>query len=170
MKAQRFFLDTEADGLYGDILSIAALVTDAAGVESDHFYAAVRIEREAIESPWVKEHVFPYLSNAEIIFDSAASMLEAFWAFWMQHRQDADCITYIQYPVEARLFMDCVKADPASRTFLAPCPMYDLSTLLASKGYPFDTNMQALSGLPINSHDAMNDVRMMARVWQELIS
>ena len=50
---------------------------------------------------------------------------------------------------------------------LAPFPLYDLATLLESKGYHFDSNTKELSGLNLESHDAMNDVKMMAEVWSK---
>ena len=61
------------------------------------------------------------------------------------------------------------RSDPngSGRTYI-PIPLYDLSTLLAANGIPFNANMQVLSGLSFKSHDAMNDVRMMAAVWQKL--
>ena len=95
-------------------------------------------------------------------------MLEAFWSFWMKHRADSVCIAYVQHPVESRLFMRCVMKNESERAFLGPFPLYDLSTLLVSKGFSFNPDMQALSGMPLKAHDAMNDVRMLAAVWNQL--
>lgn len=165
---KRFFVDAESDGLYGAFLSVAAMVTDEAGAEFDRFYAAVRIPRDRIGSQWVRENVYPDLKNAETFFDTESEMLEAFWNFWMKHRADSVCISYVQYPVECRLFARCVAVNEAERVFLGPFPLYDLSTLLVARGYPFNADMQTLSGLNLKSHDAMNDVRMMAAVWNRL--
>lgn len=166
---KRFFVDAECDGLYGTFLSVAAMVTDEVGEALDRFYAAVRISSEQISSAWVRENVYPDLKNAEIFFDTEMEMLEAFWSFWMKHRADSVCIAYVQHPVESRLFTRCVMTDEAERAFLGPFPLYDLSTLLAANGIPFNADMQALSGLNLRSHDAMNDVRMMAAVWNRLV-
>lgn len=168
MMMKRFFVDAESDGLYGAFLSVAAMVTDEAGTELDRFYASVKISPDQIRSEWVRENVYPDLKNAEVFFDTEKAMLEAFWLFWMKHRADSVCIAYVQYPVECRLFAQCVKENEAERAFLGPFPLYDLSTLLAAKGFSFDSDMQTLSGLPLKAHDAMNDVRMMAAVWNRL--
>ena len=163
-----FFVDAETDGLYGDFLSVAAIVTDETGAEIDRFYASVNIKPEKLETEWVKENVYPYLKNAAIHFAHEEEMLEAFWSFWIKHSEDSICIAYVQYPVECRLFEKCVMKNKAERTFLAPFPIYDLSTLLFSKGLSFNADMQKLSGMEIISHDAMNDVKMMASVWKKL--
>ena len=168
MKNQFFFVDAECDGLYGRFLSIAALVTDKNGNETDRFYAAVRTKPEDITSEWVKENVYPYLGNASVVCDSEKEMLGAFWSFWMKHRETADCVSYVPYPVECRLFASCVAENSAERQFLAPFPLYDLATLLESKDIYFNSDMQELSGLDLCSHDAMADVRMMAEVWIKL--
>ena len=165
---KRFFVDAESDGLYGAFLSVAAMVTDEAGAELDRFYASVRISLDRIGSAWVRENVYPDLKNAEIFFDTEAEMLAAFWSFWMEHRADSVCIAYVQHPVESRLFTRCVMINEAERAFLGPFPLYDLSTLLAANGLSFNADMQALSGLNLKAHDAMNDVKMMAAVWNKL--
>jgi hypothetical protein len=167
MKKQLFFVDAECDGLYGKFLSVAALVTDKNGTEVDSFYGAVKLTSKDISNEWVKENVYHSLGNAHIIFDSERDLLEAFWSFWLRHRENADCISYVPYPVESRLFIACVVADTVGRQFLAPFPLYDLATLLEAKGYHFDSNMKELSGLNLESHDAMNDVKMMAEVWKK---
>lgn len=164
-----FFVDAETDGLYGRFLSIAAMVTDAAGRELDRFYAAIPVAEQELQSPWVKEHVFPLLSKADTIMESEDALLEAFWAFWMKHRETAVCIAYVPYPVESRLFLRCVMADAARREFLAPFPLYDLATLLTAKGLDPNGSLQALSGLDLPSHDALSDVIMTAAVWFKLM-
>lgn len=73
------------------------------------------------------------------------------------------------YPVEARLFARCVSADLQRRRFLAPFPLYDLSTLLKAKNLPPLKERQKLSEKALTSHDAMNDVRMTAVIWNRLI-
>lgn len=166
---KRFFVDAESDGLYGGFLSVAAMVTDEKGVELDRFYASVKISSEYIEAEWVKENVYPYLENADYHFDSESEMLEAFWAFWIKHRTDSICISHVQHPVESRLFTYCVMKDVEERMFLGPFPLYDLSTLLIARGLSFNEDMQILSGMSLKEHDAMNDVKMMAVVWNALI-
>jgi hypothetical protein len=166
---KRFFVDAETDGLYGPFLSVAAMVTDEKGVELDRFYASVKVLPEQIETEWVKENVYPYLGNADCRFENESEMLEAFWMFWMKHREDSICISYVQHPVESRLFTRCVMTAVEERMFLGPFPLYDLSTLLIARGLSFNEDMQTLSGMHLKEHDAMNDVKMMAMVWNSLI-
>lgn len=165
-----FFVDAETDGLYGRFLSVAAVVTDESNRELDRFYASVNVDADELETEWVVENVYPHLKNADTFFDSEYEMLETFWTFWMKHRENSRCVSYVQYPVECRLFSTCVMHKMAERTFSAPFPLYDLSTLLFERGLDFDANMQKLSGLDVSSHDAMNDVIMMAKVWNDLIN
>lgn len=170
MKNNLFFIDAESDGLYGAFLSIAALVCDKNGTELDFFYGAVKVTEEDISSEWVKKNVFPYLKNASVLYDNENEMLEAFWSFWLKHRESADCVSYVPYPVESRLFLSCVLENKEERQLLAPFPVYDLATLLESKGCGFDADMKEISGLDRVSHDAMNDVQMMAEVWNKLFN
>ena len=167
---KKFYVDAETDGLYGRFLSVAALVTDGNGSELDRFYTALRTDGSDIRSEWVKQNVLPYLSNALAFVDTEEELLDHFWAFWMKHRENAACITNVPYPVEARLFTACVRKDTAAREFLGPFPLYDLCTLAAAQGYGSDPDMAALSGLELTPHDAMNDVRIMAAVWEKLTS
>lgn len=167
MKNCFFFVDAESDGLYGKFLSIAAIVTDKTGVELDSFYGSVQITEDDISTEWVKKNVYPYLKNASVFYNSDIDMLEAFWMFWIKHRENADCVSYVPYPVESRLFYSCVNRKIEERQFLAPFPLYDLATVLELKGYHYDSDMKELSGLNLSSHDAMNDVRMIAEVWKK---
>ncbi len=169
MKNNTFFVDAESDGLYGKFLSVAVLVTDENGQEIDRFYGAVKISIEDISTQWVKENVYPYLDNADVFFDSEEVLLENFWKFWIKHRETSDCVAYVEYPVEARLFSTCVMCNLEERQFLGPFPLYDLATLLESKSIDFNCNIQELSDLELVSHDAMNDVRMCANVWHKYI-
>ena len=164
-----FFVDAETDGLYGRFLSVAAMVTDENGTEVDRFYGAIRVTREELTSQWVRENVFPSLSRAETVYENGEALLDAFWQFWMQYRDRAACVAYVPCPVEARLFQTCVLKNLPEREFLAPFPLYDLATLLRSKGIPFDRDLPTLSGLSLTSHDAMDDVRMIASAWKKLL-
>lgn len=162
-----FFVDAETNGLYGEFLSVAALVTDPAGQEVERFYGAVLPRQDKIHSKWVQEHVYPYLQNAETRYADEDALLEAFWKFWLKHRDNCICITDVGYPVESRLFTTCVKRNLIEREWLAPFPMLDLSTLLLANGIDPLVDRKKLSGLSLTMHDAMNDVRMMAKLWHQ---
>mgnify|MGYP006873129923 CR=1 FL=1 len=103
------------------------------------------------------------------VFSKEQAMLEAFWNFWLRWRDMAECISDVQSPVEARLFATCVQQDLKEREYLAPFPLFDLSTLLAARGLPWDSDRPALSGPLLAPHDAMADVRMLAQIWNRLI-
>ena len=153
----------------GGYCAIEGEEPDENGQEIDKFYGAVKINIEDISTQWVKENVYPYLNNADMLFDSEEVLLESFWSFWIKHHETADCVAYVEYPVETRLFHICVMRNLEERQFLAPFPLYDLATLLESKSIDFDCNIQKLSGLELVSHDAMNDVKMCANVWRKYI-
>lgn len=160
-----FFLDAETDGLYGPFLSAAALVTDDTGREIEHLYASRPVREEDIASEWVRKNVLPHLRNAEAVSVSENELLETVWSFWMKHRDGAYCVADVGFPVEARLFSECVRHDPAGREFLAPFPLLDLGTLLVSSGIFWDAPRQELSGLALAPHDPLNDVRLAAACW-----
>ncbi len=168
MKEKLFFVDAESDGLYGKFLSVAAVVVDNDENEIDRYYGAVRTKPEEISTEWVSENVYPYLDEAEMFFSDERSLLESFWTFWLKYRENADCVAYVPYPVESRLFSSCVEQNPEERQFLAPFPIYDLATLLEIRGVGFDCDMQTMSGLDLCSHSAINDVYMMIAAWRKL--
>lgn len=163
---KHFFVDAETNGLYGDFLSIAVLVTDCFGEELDHFYMAVEAPKNC--AAWVKENVLPHLVCAEETVQNEQMLLECFWSFWLKHREGAACVADVAFPAEARLFEKCVKAEPSQRAYLGPYPLYDLATMLEAHGIDFDTDRRKLSGMELCRHDAMDDVRMMAAIWNRL--
>lgn len=165
----KFYVDAECDGLYGSFLSVAALVTDECGRELDRFYLSVRANESDIQTEWVRENVFPFLAGADELVNTEDELLDRFWEFWMKHRENAVCIAYVPYPVEARLFTHCVMKAPIDRAFFGPFPLYDLGTLLMARGLDPDPDMSVLSGMELTKHDAMNDVRMMEKVWEKLM-
>ena len=164
-----FFVDAETDGLYGQYLSIAVLVTDECGNWIDHFYAALNNSLDEIKSEWVKENVFSHLRNAEIQYQNEYDLLEAFWGFWEKYRNNSYAVSDIMHPVESRLFTECVLHNLSSREYSAPFPLLDLSSILISKGIEWDLSRQELSGMDIASHDAMNDVKMTADIFWKIM-
>lgn len=169
-KPHLFFVDAETDGLYGSFLSVAALVTDGEGRELEEFYGEVAVSPAQLRSSWAREHVLPGMGKTDRVYSDEEALQEAFWAFWLRHRERAECVAYVQYPVEARLFTACVMRQPEKREFLGPFPLYDLSTLLSMSGLHFDADLQQLSGMQLPSHHALNDVRLSAATWRRLWS
>ena len=166
----RFFVDAETDGLYGSFLSIGVVVTDQHGQELEHFYGALNPQNVCITSAWTQEHVAKHLKNAEIFYSDEKSLQEAFWSFWLYHRESCICIADVAYPVEGRLFASCVNRDLAVREMLGPFPLYDLSTLLAARGLPTTEPRDTMTENKKTPHDALNDARMTAELWNRWIN
>ena len=164
-----FFIDAECDGLFGKFLSVAVLVTNSNGSELEHFCGAVENASDSVKTEWVKENVVPHLKNAERKFSSEYELLEAVWGMWMRYRDNAFAVADVLHPVESRLFAECVKHNPEERKMLSPFPFLDLSSLLFAKGIAWDKDRHSLSGLDIPTHDAMNDVRITAKIFFSLI-
>lgn len=165
----RFFVDAETDGLYGSFLSIGAVVTDQYGKELEHFYGALNPQNVHITSVWTQAHVAQYLKNAELFYPDEKSLQEAFWSFWLRHRENCICIADVAYPVEGRLFASCVNHDLAAREKLGPFPLYDLSTLLAARGLSATMPRETIVEKKMTPHDALNDARMTAELWNRWI-
>ena len=71
-------VDAETDGLYGQFLSVAAVVSDYDGMEVARFYAALDISKEDIQNEWAREHVFAQLKNADVRYETETDLTEAF--------------------------------------------------------------------------------------------
>lgn len=160
-----FFVDAETDGLYGTFLSIAVAVSDKNGILLDRFYGRIDIDRDQLQSEWVKRNVFDSLSNAEKVYASEYELLEAVWDLWMKHRETAYAVADVMHPVESRLFTECVRHDEKNREFLGPFPLLDLSTLLMTRGVDWNADRNELSGMALTRHDAMDDVLMLKENW-----
>lgn len=167
-----FIVDAETDGLYGRYLSVAAQVYNREWKVIDEFYGTVRVQPEQISSDWVRENVYPYLYQNDITYETEQELLEAFWQFWMkyQKKDDTYCIADVMYPVESRLFMECVKLNREEREFQAPFPFYDLESVLWTKGVKKLENREKLleeQGCQgFQRHYALDDVKITAKLLQ----
>lgn len=162
------FIDAETDGLYGKFISVAMLVADSVGNETDRLYVGIRKELLNAQNDWVKENVIPILGNyAE--YDTESELLEAVWSFWIKHRDNSYCIADVTYPVECHLFEKCVSVDIENRNQLAPFPLMDLSSMLYAKGINPLTDRLELSKSYKTMHNAMNDIEMSLEIWKKYI-
>ena len=166
------FVDAETDGLYGGFLSVASIVVDEAGRETDIFYGMVKDPESKIHSEWVRENVLPYLGkpvrSEDDLYDSERDLIEAFYTFYMSH-SDCEVIADVPCPVESRLFIKAVEYDLKNREFKAPFPLMDLSSMLYANGITPHTERRSIvdcSDLVL--HNALDDVRMSIRVWKKL--
>ncbi len=123
-----FSLDAETNGLYGSVFAIAAIVRED-GREISRFLG--RCHDSLVTNQWVKDNVLPQLQDIAVTHQSSEELEEAFWDFWMSHRDGAIAIAHCGYPVETGLFRRCVKRDE-SREFMGPFPLHDVGTILLS--------------------------------------
>lgn len=153
-----FIFDCETDGLYGKTLSIAAVVFDSEFAPVQRFDGSLLINACDLESDWVKENVYPHLSLSERRFDTEEALLEAFWAFYTEHRGTALCIADVPVPVEAGVLRKCVLKNEAERAFLAPYPLIDAASLLFAAGIDPSTDRSTLTDRELDRHRAYDDV------------
>ena len=155
MEKNLFFIDVETDGLYGDFISAAILVASADGRELERHYFGIAREVLKVKDPWVREHVLPVLGEYTPC-QSQEELLEAVWQIWLRHRETAYAIGNVVFPVEARFFAACVARNPEERTFLAPYPLLDLSSVLYALG--FDPLSDPLPEPEPLTHNALYDI------------
>ena len=168
MDRKLFFVDAETDGLYGAFLSVAVVVTTADCREVERSYYGIRRENLHVRDPWVREHVLPIMGDY-IACEDEAELLEQVWKLWEKYRKEAYAIGDVISPVEARLFAECARSD-SRRTFLAPYPLLDLSSLLYANGIdPLEERSRLLGGLPEGKeHNALDDVLTSIEIYRKL--
>lgn len=158
-----FVIDAETDGLYGDVWAIGAVVLDPGGAEIAHF--AAQTDPEDVTDPWVRENVLPKCDHPR--YSSRRELRDAFWAFWIGHRESALAIADCGYPVEAGLFRACVADDPAARQWLGPYPLHDVATMLLAAGIDTKSDRFRLAGIDgARVHDPLEDARASAICWR----
>lgn len=171
MSKNLFFIDAESDGLYGQIISVAVIVTDPQFNVLDEQYYGIKKSLLAVKEPWVQENVIPILGEYES-FDTEDELIEQVWNLWMKHRDNAYAIADVAYPVEMGLFRRCIMQDVSARCFLGPFPLLDLSSILYAKGYDPNVERQQLldEDTLIKQHNALDDVRMSITIFKKLLS
>lgn len=166
------FVDAETDGLYGTFLSVASIVLDDEGNETDSFYGTLKDPERSISSEWVRENVLPYLkdpvrSDADY-YETDDEMIEAFYSFYLRYK-DFDAVADVPHPVESRLFARAINHDLKSREFMSPFPLLDLSSMLYINGFePIIDRRKLVDGTDLRIHNAFDDVRMIIRVWKKI--
>lgn len=162
-----FSLDAETDGLYGDSFAIGVTVRED-GAEIAHFVG--RCPHEGANQ-WVLKNVVPSLVGTSITHKSSKELEEAFWGFWMAHRDGAIVIAHCAYPVETGLFARCVERDLDARQWSGPFPLNDVATLLYQLGEQVNSvdAYMAKHGLSLpdgESHNPYYDAVVAALVWE----
>lgn len=162
------FVDAETDGLYGQVLSIGAIVIDDKGNECEQFYMKQKIELSEIKDEWVKENVYFILGDGPEC-ETEDALLEEFWKFYIEH-SECNVIADVPYPVECSLFHKCVLKDEENRKWLAPFPLMDLSSMLFAKGIDPQADRKVLLNESIQQHNALEDVRMSIAIYEKYIN
>lgn len=157
-----FSVDAESDGLYGEIWAIGACVYDTSGPDIEGF--AGQIDQKFVSDPWVLENIVPVVDLPR--FETGLDLLNAFWDFWMAHRDSSLCVVDFGAPVEAFLFRCAVGINPAARTWHGPYPMHELGTALLLAGEDPDVNRREYIGRPdLVTHNPYDDALAAALCW-----
>lgn len=166
-----FSVDAESLGLYGTPFAVGAVVIEkATEKEVANFYGRCPVEILPDYSPehssleWLTKNVIPHLGP--VTHETTNELYNAFWTFYTTWRSQCDIVGDCLYPVEANLFMHCVKCgDPSeNRQWKAPYPFHELATKMMLKGKdPNKTYSRLENELPV--HNAIADARQSARLW-----
>ncbi len=166
-----FSFDAETNGLYGFAFAIAVTVRKD-GREIASFQG--RIPDSFVTNDWVKQNILlpRALDGMPITHQTSEDLEEAFWNFWMQHRDGATAIAHCGYPVETGLCRRCVERKPDERLFQGPFPLHELETILFAVGeYPIAAEQYASNhGVVIpfagKEHHPLYDAVVTAVVWE----
>lgn len=156
-----FSVDAETDGLYGDVWAIGAVVANESGEIVATFAGQVPYTGT---NEWVRENVAPFVSLPG--YESARALRDAFWIFWIAHREGALCLADFGTPVESGLFRSCVADDPNARQWLGPYPLHEVGTALLCAGIDPDIDRIDFSGLNgLSRHNPVDDARASLECW-----
>ena len=166
-----FIFDCETNGLYGETLSICAMVYDESlSVCRKSFYGAWKIAEDKISNNFVRTQVYPYLDDADMFFKSEEELLQHFWQFWKNNRENCRCIADVPIPVEANVFRKCVATDEQSRWNDAPFPLIDLASILMANNIDPLSDRNTLAQSTLTRHNAKNDVMITVEILRRYLN
>jgi len=160
-----FSFDCETNGLYGKCFAVGAIILSQKGLILDKFSGISQVEE--VTNDWVKENVISNLTCLQQ-FSSRKQMRNAFWDFWMKHKDSCICISDFGVPVESGFFKQCVMDDLNNRQWNAPYPLHEVETLLIAKGVEPDTNRIKYSEIDPNAvkqHNPVDDALVSGLCW-----
>lgn len=158
-----FSHDAETDGLYGEPWAIGAVVLTEQGVTESF---AAQLDPSVVTDPWVRENIVPVVDLPRT--KTREDLLEGFWAFWLEHREDSLCVADFGVPVEAYVFRKCVEFDTPSRMRLGPYPQHELGSALLLAGIDPDTDRRQMAGYPgLVQHNPLHDAIAAGICWQK---
>jgi hypothetical protein len=171
-KDRLFFVDAETDGLNGNYISIAIIVTDLDCIEQERYYYGIDKNRLCVSDEWTKKNVIPIMGSYAEKADEQ-ELLESFWSVWMKYRDRAYAIGDVIYPVEARLFQRCVYKDVNDRGYYGPFPFIDLSSILFAHNIDPLSEREQLTSKEFKNesiqHNALYDVEMTIDIYKNLM-
>lgn len=189
-------IDAEVDGLYGASFAIGAVVREE-GREIDRFYSRLA-NLAQVRDEYCRDKIVPVLAEPAMDIPdgpalahaweahragrdrphhhaSSDALEEAFWAFWLQHRETATPIAHCAVPVETGLVRRCVERDLPARMWLGPYPaIHDVATALLLAGRDPSTvdGYLKAEGIPVpfsgSPHHPLYDAIAAALVWERL--
>jgi hypothetical protein len=159
-----FVFDVESDGLDGVGFAVGAIVIEN-GRLIDRFEGRVECE---IKSHWVKENVLPYIEDMEV-YPSMMELRDAFWKFWLKHKDGALMFADCCVPVESNFLAACKADAPQEREWQGPYPLHDVASVLLAKG--LDPHLDRLAFAvgeddthPFRQHNPCDDAEISAIV------
>jgi len=171
-----FSVDAETDWLYGATFAIGVTVRWL-GQEIARFVGRCPYTGA---NGYVIEKILPAVEQLPMNFNSSEELEEAFWVFWLQHRENALPVAHCASPVETGLFRRCVERDLTAREWNGPYPaIHDVASLLALLGEPADSVDAYVSKWQLEVpqgqvHDPFYDAVVSALVfehaWRRLMS
>lgn len=168
-KKDLFFVDAETNGLYGSFLTVAIIHTDCFCNEIERYYWGIKPENMIVTDEWTRNNVLPILGDY-VACENEYELLERVWAVWETCRERSYAVAYVAYPVEARLFSECVRHDEANRKFNGPFPLIDLSSILYTKGlYPLTLPEESSDQTDAKQHNALYDVEQMILTYKKIM-
>lgn len=154
----RFIIDAETDGLYGDFLTVAVLVADKEGQVIEYFYGGIPSQISQASHPWVLEYVLPHLGEFEA-FEDEHALFERVWTLWTKYRDQVRCYADVSHPIESRFFSQMVITDLPQRMMEGPFPLIDIASLLLAVGHdPLVDRQTLIKSWTQPLHNAFNDV------------
>lgn len=188
-----FSVDAEVDGLYGFSFAIAVTVrewlpevpgsiaqTMPGDFEKNRRFSwretarfEGRIPDSLVDNEWVRKNVLPTIAEMAVTHNSSEELEEAFWDFWMKHKDGSTVIAHCGSPVESGMFRRCVERNLAGRQWNGPYPaIHDLATVLLALGEQADSADAYIKkyGLTVPfqgaTHHPSYDAIVAATVWE----
>lgn len=165
--------DVESVGLHGEGFAVGWKVVDEDGkFVASAEYACNPDEAEGDDAgrAWVAENVqIPVGYNCR----SPRHVRDEFWRAWeYAKKMGAVLVADCAWPVEARFLIDCVRDDPASRTWEGPYPLHDLASVFLATGVDPTQHFERLPyELPVHSPraDAAQSARLLVEALKKAV-